>query len=395
MIHSSPFIVDLALIMITAAITILLCKYLKQPVVLGYLLAGFFVGPNFPLIPTVSEISSVDVWAEFGVIFLLFTLGFSFKIKTLLSVGSTSIIITLIKNLVMFSTGPIIAYLFNLTTLMGLFIGAIISLTSTIAVARSLEDFELTQKPFSSVVMGVLIVEDVLTLLIILLISTLGSSETLSGLNLASSFVLKFLFVGFVFTLSIYLPRLIVRINKLLSKEMTIITSLAFCLAIAMLSAKVGLSPALGAFIAGMLLSETTESTSIIKLILPIRDLFVAIFFISVGMMIKPSVLLENWQLILVLSFVMILLKGISTALASMLAGQNKSDSSFIGTLLIPIGEFSFVIATLGISMEVISQDIYSIAVTLSAISILGTNYLIKYLPKLEQHYLEKTNSTF
>lgn len=392
MIHSSPFIVDLALIMITAAITILLCKYLKQPVVLGYLLAGFFVGPNFPLIPTVSEISSVDVWAEFGVIFLLFTLGFSFKIKTLLSVGSTSIIITLIKNLVMFSTGPIIAYLFNLTTLMGLFIGAIISLTSTIAVARSLEDFNLTPNSFSSVVMGTLIVEDVLTLLIILLISTLGTSETLSGLNLVFSFSFKFAFIGFVFILSLYLPRLTTKINKLLSKEMTIITSLAFCLAIAMISAKVGLSPALGAFIAGMLLSETTESTSIIKLIMPIRDLFVAIFFISVGMMIKPVVLIENWFLILILSFVMIVIKGLSTAFASFLTNQNKHDSSMIGILLIPIGEFSFVIATLGISLEVISQDLYSIAVTLSAISILGTNYLIKYFPRFEKQLFESKN---
>lgn len=389
MIHSSPFIADLALIMITAAVTILLCKYFKQPVVLGYLLAGFFVGPNFPLIPTVSEISSVDVWAEFGVIFLLFTLGFSFKIKTLLSVGSTSIIITLIKNLVLFATGPIIAYLFGFSTLMGLFIGAIISLTSTIAVARSLEDFDLTQKSFSSVVMSVLVVEDVLTLLVILLISTLGTSETLSGFSFAYSFLLKFLFVGFVFLLSLYLPRFTSKINMLSSKEMTIITSLAFCLAIAMLSAKVGLSPALGAFIAGMLLSETTGSTNIIKLILPIRDLFVAIFFISVGMMIKPSVLIDNWVFILILSLIMIFLKSLSTILAALLTNQSRHDSSMIGILLIPIGEFSFVIATLGISQRVIPQDIYSIVVTLSAISILGTSYLIKFFPRFEKRFVD------
>lgn len=389
MLNSSPFIFDLALIMVVAAFAMLLCKWLRQPLILGYLLAGFFVGPNFPFIPTVGEISSVDIWAEFGVIFLLFTLGFNFTLKKLWTVGSSATIIALIKNLTMFSVGPLVAYFLNLPTQMGIFIGAIISITSTIAVARSLDDAQLTEKPYASVIMGILIVEDVLILFLILIIGSLGPSRSLAGPSFTTSLLLKILFVGLIFLISTMLPKFVDKIRHLLSKEMTLILSLAFCLSVSMLSSKVGLSPALGAFIAGMLLSETTESKVIKKLILPIRDLFVAIFFISVGMMISPTVLIENWSLIILLSLLMIFVKSISTTLATLLTKESFETATAIGVLTIPIGEFSFVIATLGITLEIVDKDFYSITVALSAISILASNYLIKILPQINKRFVK------
>lgn len=388
MVHASPFIFDLALIMLVAAFAILFCKVLKQPLVLGYLLAGFFVSPHFPFLPTVTEVSSIEIWAEFGVIFLLFTLGFNFTFKKLIKVGSTAIIITLLKNLTLFSIGPLISFFLKLPSSAGILMGAIISITSTIVVAKSLEDEFLTESPFSSIIMGILIIEDLLVLLFILLISAIATSNSITKTNLFTSVGTKLLFISAVILIAFFLPKLISRFGHYLKKEMALILSLAFCLSIAMLSAKVGLSPALGAFIAGILLSETTESKKIIKQIRPIRDLFVAIFFISVGMMIIPSVLIKNWSLILLFSFFIIFVKGICTILAALLAKESLTTATTIGILTIPIGEFSFVIATLGISLGLIDQEFYSIIVTLSAISILATNYLLKLRNKITDKLL-------
>ncbi|MBF0208142.1 MAG: cation:proton antiporter [Oligoflexia bacterium] len=384
MLNSSPFIFDLSLILVVAAVVIMICKFLKQPLVLGYLLAGFFVGPHFPFIPNVRETASVDIWAEFGVIFLLFTLGFNFSFKKLWAVGPTAITVAIVKNLTLFASGPIIGYFLNWPSILGFFVGGIISITSTIVVARCLEENERARESFASVVMGILIVEDILVLVIILLISSLGSSQSLSGKDLVFSLSQKIIFIFFIMLVSLSLPKIIIKIRHLLTKETTLIMSIAFCLLISMISAKVGLSPALGAFIAGMLLSETTESKSIKIMLLPIRDLFVAIFFISVGMLIDPSVVWKNLGTILVISIFMIAIKGLCTAGAALLSKEKLIDSIAIGITSIPIGEFSFVIVTLGISMKVINQDFYSITVALSAISILATTYLVKLLPSIQ-----------
>ncbi|MBF0299516.1 MAG: cation:proton antiporter [Oligoflexia bacterium] len=385
MLNSSPFIFDLALIMIVASLAMLLCKFLKQPLVLGYLLAGFFVGPHFPFIPTVTETASVEIWAEFGVIFLLFTLGFSFTLKKLWNVGPKVIIIGLIKNLTMFSLGPILGYFFKWQPIIGFFVGVMLSITSTIVVARCLEETEQTNESFASVIMGIMIFEDLLVLIIILLISSLATSQTLSGYALLFSLFKKIGFVLFVVITAFILPKLLSRGQHLLTKETTLILSIGFCMLIAMMSAKAGLSPALGAFVAGMLLSETTESKIIKNMLIPIRDLFIAIFFVSVGMLINPKVLWENIGLIIILSLFMIFIKGITTSLASLLTKEDSKNAVAIGVLSIPIGEFSFVIATLGISMKVIDYDFYSVTVALSAISILVTTYLVKLLPFINE----------
>ncbi|MBF0206717.1 MAG: cation:proton antiporter [Oligoflexia bacterium] len=390
MLNSSPFIVDLSLILAVAAIVMLICKVLKLPLVFGYLLAGFFVGPYFPLLPTVRETASVDIWAEFGVIFLLFTLGLNFTFKKLWNVGSSAIIIAVVKNLALFSSGPIIGYFFGWPSILGFFIGGIISISSTIVVARCLEENERTNEPFAAIIMGILIVEDVLVLLIILFISSLGSSQTSSGNELMISLAKKILFVLVVAAVSFYLPKIIVKIRHLLTKETTLIVSIAFCLIISMLSAKAGLSPALGAFIAGMLLSETTETRTIKIMLLPIRDLFVAIFFISIGMMINPVVIWKNLGIILVISVFMIIIKSLVTTLAALLSKEQLPNAVAIGIASIPIGEFSFVMVTLGISMKVIDQDFYSITVALSAISILATTYLIKLFPTIQGKIIQR-----
>ncbi|MBF0311965.1 MAG: cation:proton antiporter [Oligoflexia bacterium] len=383
MINASPFIVDLTLILVVAALVMFVCRLLKQPLVLGYLLAGFLVGPHFPFIPTVTEMKSVETWAEIGVIFLLFTLGFNFTFKKLLSVGSSATIIALIKNLVMFSCGPVVGYFFNWPLIVGFYIGAILSITSTIVVARCLEETDQNHEAFASVIMGVMVVEDVLILLMVFLISSLSSSEIASGVALSISLMKKFGFVLLVVLLSLFLSKMVNKIRALLTPETTLIFSLALCLLVAIASSHAGLSPALGAFIAGMLLAETAESRAIKVLLVPIRDLFIAIFFVSVGMMLDPQVISEQWLPIVILALVMIIMKFFSATVAALITKIDFKNATALGIVAIPIGEFSFVIATLGISLKAIDQSFYSITVALSAVSILATTYLMKLRSKV------------
>jgi monovalent cation:H+ antiporter-2, CPA2 family len=364
----------------TAAVVTLLCKSLRQPVVLGYLIAGFLVGPHFPFVHTVSDIASITVWAEIGVIFLLFSLGLEFSFKKLAKVGGGASIIALFEIVFMLAAGYLTGRAIGWSHMDSLFLGGILSISSTTIIVRAFEELGLKGRSFVNMVFGVLIVEDLVAILLLVLLSTIGATASFSGPALFASSVRLGFFLALWFLVGIYLlPMLMGKIKTLLTDETALIISIGLCLMMVMIATKVGFSPALGAFVMGSLLAETREGHRIEKLLLPVRDLFAAVFFVSVGMLIDPSILWEHFGVIMLLTFVTIFGKFFSSTVGALVSGQSLKTSIQAGLSLAQIGEFSFIIATLGMSLGVISDFLYPIAVAVSAITTFSTPYQIKY----------------
>ncbi len=380
MTHLPELIQDLGYILMTAAVVTLLCKSLRQPVVLGYLIAGFLVGPHFPFLHTVSDIASMTVWAEIGVIFLLFSLGLEFSFKKLAKVGGGASIIALFEIVFMLAAGYLTGRAIGWSHMDSLFLGGILSISSTTIIVRAFEELGLKGRSFVSMVFGVLIVEDLVAILLLVLLSTIGTTASFSGPALFASSVRLVFFLALWFLVGIYLlPMLMGKIKMLLTDETALIISIGLCLMMVMIATKVGFSPALGAFVMGSLLAETREGHRIEKLLLPVRDLFAAVFFVSVGMLIDPSILWEHFGVIMLLTFVTIFGKFFSSTVGALVSGQSLKTSIQAGLSLAQIGEFSFIFATLGMSLGVISDFLYPIAVAVSAITTFSTPYQIKF----------------
>lgn len=364
----------------TAAAVTLLCKFLKQPVVLGYLIAGFLVGPHVPWVPTITDMESIKVWAEIGVIFLLFSLGLEFSFKKLVKVGGASSITALFEIVFMLVAGFFTGQIIGWSRMDSLFLGGILSISSTTIIVRAFEELGLKKKGFTNLVFGVLIVEDLAAILLLVLLSTVAATQTLSGTALLNSSVQLVFFLVTWFLLGIYLlPGLLNRIKPWLSNETMLIVSLGLCLMMVLVATHVGFSPALGAFVMGSLLAETREGHRIEEILVPVRDLFAAIFFVSVGMLIDPRILVEHGGVILVLTVVTIIGKFLSSATGALVSGQSLKTSVQAGMSLAQIGEFSFIIATLGMTLGVTNTILYPIAVAVSAITTFTTPYQIKY----------------
>ncbi len=380
MTHLPPLILDLGIILITAAWVTLVCRFLKQPVVLGYLIAGFLVSSHVPFVPTITDTASVKVWAEIGVIFLMFGLGLEFSFKKLAKVGGPASISAFFEILFMLGTGYLTGQLLGWSTMDSLFLGGILSISSTTIIVRAFEELGLKKRSFTSLVFGVLIVEDLVAILLLVLLSTVALTRTVAADELvASSFKLGF-FLALWFLVGIYvLPLFLQKTKRLLSDETTLIVSIGLCLLMVMAATHVGFSPALGAFVMGSILAETREGHRIERILVPVRDLFAAVFFVSVGMLIDPSVLGEHWAVILLLTFLTIVGKFLSSGIGALIAGQSLRNSVMAGMSLAQIGEFSFIIATLGLTLGVTSPFLYPIAVAVSAITTFTTPYQIKY----------------
>lgn len=379
MIHLPELISDLGFILITAAIVTLVFRRLKQPVVLGYLIAGFILGPHIPFMPTVSDGESVKVWAEIGVIFLLFGLGLEFSFKKLARVGKSASITALFEVIAMVGIGFLTGLTLGWSKMDSLFLGGILSISSTTIIVRAFDELGLKGKRFVSLVFGVLIVEDLVAILLLVLLSTVAATQTLSGLELLGSTLKLGFFLLLWFLVGIYiLPPLLNRVRELLTDETALVVALGLCLLMVIIATKVGFSPALGAFVMGSLLAETRDAKRIEHLISPVRDLFAAIFFVSVGMLINPSILVQYGPQILLISVVTIVGKFLSSALGALVSGRNLKDSIHAGMSLAQIGEFSFIIATLGLTLDVTSDFLYPIAVAVSAITTFTTPYLIR-----------------
>lgn len=379
MIHLPVLIADLGLILAAAGITTLLFKKIKQPLVLGYILAGLFVGPYIKIIPTVSDSKSITIWGEIGVIFLLFSLGLEFSFKKLVKVGGSASITAIVKVIFIIIAGFLIGKAMGWNNMDSIFLGGIISISSTMIAIKAFEELNIKHKKFAGLVFGVLIVEDLVAILLLVLFSTMAVSQQSAGPELIKSIVKLGFFLILWFLGGIFLvPTFLKKTKKLMNDETMLVVSLALCLVMVILADKAGFSPALGAFIMGSILAETTQAERIEHLTKSVKDLFAAIFFVSVGMLINPSVLVTYAMPIFLITMVIILGKIIFTIFGALLAGQPLKTAVQAGMSLAQIGEFSFIIATLGVSLKVTSDFIYPIAVAAAAITTFTSPYLIK-----------------
>lgn len=379
MIHLPVLIADLGLILAAAGVITLLFKKIKQPLVLGYILAGLLVGPHIKIIPTVSDYKSITIWGEIGVIFLLFSLGLEFSFKKLVKVGGSSSITAIVKVLFIILGGYLIGIAMGWNNMDSIFLGGIISISSTMITIKAFEELGIKHKKFAGLVFGVLIVEDLVAILLLVLFSTMAVSQQSAGPEMIKSilklsFFLVLWFLGGIFLI----PTFLKATKKLMNDETMLVVSLALCLVMVLLADKAGFSPALGAFIMGSILAETTQAERIEHLTKSVKDLFAAVFFVSVGMLINPSVLIAHALPIFLITLVIIFGKILFTTLGALLAGQPLKTAVQAGMSLAQIGEFSFIIATLGVSLKVTSEFLYPIAVAAAAITTFTTPYLIK-----------------
>lgn len=379
MLHLPPLISDLALILATAAIAALIFRRLNQPVVLGYLVAGFLVGPNMNLFPTVADLESVNLWAELGVVFLLFALGLEFSFKKLAKEGMTTGMVTAIEVVGMFFSGFAIGSWMGWSLFDSLFLAGIVSISSTSIILRIFDEMGLKSRKYVAHVFGILVFEDMAAVLLLVLLSTLAVSQKFAGMEMLTSLFKLVFFLSIWFIAGVFLlPGFIKRAQKHLSDEIGLVMGLGICLAMAAFASAVGFSAALGAFIAGSLLSETSEGERIHHVVSPVRDLFSAVFFVSVGMLINPKVILGNASTLGILVFLVIFGKTFFISVGSVLAGQSVRNSISSALAMSQIGEFSFIIATLGLTLGVVSEKLYPLAVAVSVLTSFMTPILIR-----------------
>lgn len=377
--HLPVLIIDLALILAAAGVTTLLFKKIKQPLVLGYILAGLLVGPHVEFIPTVTDNESIHIWAEIGVIFLLFSLGLEFSFKKLVKVGGSASVTAVVEVVSMLLIGFVAGLAMGWSTMDSIFLGGILSVSSTTIIIRAFEELNVKHKKFAGLVFGVLIVEDLVAILLLVLLSTLAVSQQFAGVEMLTSILKLCFFLVLWFIAGIFLiPTFLKKTRKLMNDETMLIVAIALCLLMVLLAVKVGFSAALGAFIMGSILAETTQAEHIEHLTKSVKDLFAAIFFVSVGMLIDPSILIDYAVPILIITLATVLGKFLSSGLGALISGQPLKTAVQTGMSLAQIGEFSFIIATLGLSLKVTSDFLYPIAVAVSAITTFTTPYLIK-----------------
>jgi len=387
--HLSPFLVDLVLILVAAAIFSLLFKWLKQPAVLAYIIAGivlsFYISKKDP------EYEQLVNWAEVGIIFLLFGLGLEFSFKKLMKVGTTAIIATLFIVFSMISLGYLTGLCFGWSPMSSLFLGAMICMSSTMIIIKVFGDLKLATKNFAGVVFGILIIEDLVAVLLMVLLSTVAVSQKVEGMEMLYSFFKLVGFLVFWFLLGTFLiPTFLRKMKRFLNDETMLIFSVAFCTGMVYLATHAGFSSALGAFVMGSILAETIDSERIEKLIHPIKDFFGAIFFVSVGMMVQLTSLGEYIVPILIISLVVIVGQTLSATGGILLSGQNLKTAIFSGFSLSQIGEFSYIIAALGLSLGVIESSLYQIIISSSILTIFVSPYIMR-LANPAYNFLEKT----
>ena len=389
-VHLPNLISDLGLILVTAAIAVLIFRILKQPLVLGYLVAGFLAGNKFGFFPTVKDMNSVTVWAEIGVIFLLFSLGLEFSFKKLMKVGGTASITALTQIISMVALGYFVGQLMDWGKMNSLFLGVILSISSTTIILKTFDELGVKTQKFAGNVIGALIVQDILAILMMVLLSTVAVSQQFSGTELFQSVLKLVFFLTIWFVAGIFfIPTLLKKAKHLLTDEMLLIVSLALCLLMVLFAANVGFSPALGAFIMGSIIAETTQAEHIEHLVKPVKDLFGAVFFVSVGMLIDPEMLMKYGFPVAILTLVVILGQSLSATIGALFSGQPLKQSIQTGMSLSQIGEFSFIIATLGMTLNVTSDFLYPIVVAVSAITTFTTPFMVKFSTPFSS-YLEK-----
>ncbi|KAF6691637.1 MULTISPECIES: cation:proton antiporter [Pseudomonas] len=377
--HAISFIQDLAVIMLVAGVVTILFHRLKQPVVLGYIVAGFIIGPHTPPFGLIHDEDTIKTLAELGVIFLMFCLGLEFSLRKLFKVGATAFIAAFLEIILMIWIGYEIGRWFDWSTMDSLFLGAILAISSTTIIVKALNDLKMKDQRFAQLIFGVLIVEDILGIGIIALLSSIAVSGTVSSGEVFSTVGKLSLFMVVALVIGILLvPRLLAYVAKFESNEMLLITVLGLCFGFCLLVVKLEYSMVLGAFLIGAIMAESRQLLKIERLIEPVRDMFSAIFFVAIGLMIDPQILLQYAWPIAVITVAVVLGKMLSCGLGAFIAGNDGRTSLRVGMGLSQIGEFSFIIAALGMTLQVTSDFLYPVAVAVSAITTLLTPYLIR-----------------
>ncbi|MCF5228044.1 MULTISPECIES: cation:proton antiporter [Pseudomonas] len=377
--HAISFIQDLAVIMLVAGVVTILFHRLKQPVVLGYIVAGFIIGPHTPPFGLIHDEDTIKTLAELGVIFLMFCLGLEFSLRKLFKVGATAFIAAFLEIILMIWIGYEIGRWFDWNTMDSLFLGAILAISSTTIIVKALNDLKMKNQRFAQLIFGVLIVEDILGIGIIALLSSIAVSGTVSSGEVFSTVGKLSLFMIVALVIGILLvPRLLAYVAKFESNEMLLITVLGLCFGFCLLVVKLEYSMVLGAFLIGAIMAESRQLIKIERLIEPVRDMFSAIFFVAIGLMIDPQILLQYAWPIAVITVAVVLGKMLSCGLGAFIAGNDGRTSLRVGMGLSQIGEFSFIIAALGMTLQVTSDFLYPVAVAVSAITTLLTPYLIR-----------------
>ena len=393
---------DLALILISAGVFTIISKALKQPLILGYIVAGFLVGPHMGLFPTVSSTAEVKEWSDIGIIFLLFALGLEFSFKKLLKVGSSALITAMTQCVGMFILGFLVGEAIGWSNMESIFLGGMLSMSSTTIIIKAYDDLGMKDRPFAPLVFGALVFEDLIAVVLMVLLSTMAVSNRFAGGQMLMGLGKLVFFLILWFLVGIYLiPTLLKRARRYLNDEILLLVSLGLCFVMVTLASLAGFSEALGAFVMGSILAETLESEHIMGLVKGIKDLFGAIFFVSVGMMVDPHVIGEYWGTILLLTItVMAGILFFSTS-GAVLAGQGLDNAVHSGFSLAQLGEFSFIIAGLGVSLGVMRDFIYPVIITVSVITTFTTPYMIKagtpaymlLLRKLPEQLVQRINS--
>ena len=377
--HLPTIISDLAMILLVAGVTTILFKKINQPLVLGYIIAGFITGPNFSFFPTIADKANVQSWSEIGVIFLLFALGLEFSFYKLKSVGSTAFIATTIIISSMLCVGYGVGHLLGWSHMDSIFLGGMLSMSSTAIIIKAFDDLKLRSESFTEVVVGVLIVEDIAGIAMMVILSTIAvATSGISTVELLLNVGRLVFFLVLWFVLGMYIiPSFFKRASKLMNDETLVVASIGLCLGMVVIATSLGFSSALGAFIMGSLIAEAPNAEKIERLVCPIKDLFGAVFFVSVGMMVNPSLLVEYAVPVIVLVLTTIFGQLFFSTCGVLASGQNLRTAVHSGFSLTQIGEFSFIIATLGMSLGVISSFLYPIIVAVSVITTFTTPFFI------------------
>lgn len=374
-----PLIADLALIMIFAGVMTLLFKSLKQPIVLGYIVAGFLASPNMPYMPSITDGHSVHVWSDIGVIFLLFALGLEFSFKKILKMGAAPIIAAIAIIISMMYVGSLVGQLFGWSEMNSIFLGGMLAMSSTTIIFKAFDDMGLGKERFAGLVLSVLIIEDILAIVLMVMLSTMAVSKEFEGTQMLQSILKLGFFLVLWFVVGIFLiPLFLRKVKKLMNDETLLIIALAMCFGMVVFASAVGFSAAFGAFVMGSILAETVEAHTIEHLVSPVKNLFGAIFFVSVGMMVDVNLIIEYIGPILCIVAAIMLGQTILSTCAFLISGQTLKTAMQCSFSLTQIGEFAFILASLGTSLKVTSDFLYPIVVAVSVFTTFTTPYMIR-----------------
>lgn len=375
----TSLITDLAFILILGAVVTILFKWIKQPVVLGYIVAGFLASPNFEYLPSVNTMENIEFWAQIGIVVLLFSLGLEFSFKKLMNVGGSAVVTALIIVAGMMTGGFAIGHLLGFSHINSLFLGGMLSMSSTTIIIKAFTDMNLRAKKFASLVFAVLIVEDLFAVLMMVILSSIAVNNSVEGGEMLYSVGKLAFFLIIWFLVGVFvLPSAFNAARRFLNSETLLVVAMGLCLGMAVFSVYCGFSLALGAFVMGSILAGTSYAERIEHVVSPVKDLFGAVFFISVGMMVQPQVIFEYWSPILILSGVVIVGMIVFGTFGMLVTGQTLKVAMQSGFSLTQIGEFAFIIASLGMSLKVLDETIYPIVVAVSVITTFTTPYFIK-----------------